>query len=389
MDKTIIKEIVNQYRGGKTELATGYCLYNFLTGIDIGKSSIGAIRQGSKLGKGASYLVVTGTEFTDVGSSVDILRPINISINIGRKFKTKTGKSGARLLADYCKQYKINSSGVQEILKGIEENQLVIVPIKPRMNCKVYVESIDKVEKKQAEVIPFDENTKKMIESIENNETMREEMLENDISSDLDNEVEKACRLVNNGSTGYKGNTRTKCCICSTVPKDSDKTVERTSEVSCVRYEIDRETGNLKCYILTEKIGANNKRARVSIEQYGISLFLSEIDKYATCGDWERQLVRFDSLGYIHPVEINFGATRIIVDGTFMYEVINGVTHIVGQWDSSDEMQVLDDLNIKQKKRLKDNERLQSGLKFIAQHRRFIAPYGLVESISVDGQNKE
>lgn len=384
-NKMDVKEIINQYKDGKVELATGYSLYNFLTGIDIGKSSIGAIRPGSKLGNGNSYLVVTGTEFTDVGNAVDILRPINISINIGRKFKTKTGKTGAKLLNDYCKQYGVNSSGVQEILRGIEENQLVIVPIKPRMNCKVYVDNSDAGVKKQAEVIPFDEGTRKLMESIENSEVMREEMLENNTIDDAEKDYELAARR----GMGNRGNGKNKSCICSTAPKDSEKTVERSTEISSVRYEIDKETGNLKCYILTERIGANNKRARVSIEEYGVSLFLNEIDKYTTCGDWERKLVRFDSLGYIHPVEINFGATRVIVDGTFMYEIVNGVTCIVGQWNNSDEMEILEDLPVKQKKRLKDNEDLQNGLKFIAQHRRFIAPYGLVESIKVDGQNKE
>lgn len=306
----------------QAELRTGYSIAKMLREVDKVESKIGTILEGRA--SGPKYLITTGMQIGSIGEPTNILGDYRLSLEVSQKFKSINGKSVTALLRQYIDDSK-STDGIELLnnIRDIENNKLLLTPIKPKMSCEIIIEEDE-----------LDERMENLPDSARTNK--------------------KRSRI-------------------------------KTSNIEIVKWYTERETGKLQCCVLTDVLdGTSGKRAKVSIEEYGKTLFLTDIERSIKVGaDTEHRFISMTRHGFIKPIKIvNKLGNGIIIDNTFIYSVNsydtegNGLTPIA-YWNNSDELVGGEPFEQIQKTTLYNT--VKKNLTYVAQHRRYIAPNGTVE----------
>ena len=91
----------------------------------------------------------------------------------------------------------------------------------------------------------------------------------------------------------------------------------------------------------------------------------------------DNALIQVTDYGIFKPIYVTDGTTAVAIDGTYMYYIINGETHIIGKWDNNDKMVVTTKIKTKPYTKIMDN------IDFIKNHKKYMAPYLLYDSNNI------
>lgn len=316
------KPLENTDNQRDSDIRLGYSIAKFIREVDTAESNIGKLSEGST--NGPRYLLTTGMQLDMAGNPIHILGDSKTaSLDAVDKFKQIRGKRAAAYLKEYIKDSRCNDGEeLVQRLVDIEGSKCLILPIKPKMACEILVDE-----------------------------------------EDLDSRAEK---LPDTDST-----TRKKGRLKST-------------SIEIIKWATNKETRKLECFILTDVLdGTSGKRGKISIEEYGKRLFLTDIERSTkSISDEGHKYIEITRHGYIKTIKIlNKLGNGIIIDNSFMYSIGVERDTPIAYWNSRNEFVGEEAFHKIEKTTL--YKEIKKNINYIAQHRRYIAPNGLSEFTEV------
>lgn len=305
----------------RSELRIGLCLSRFLREVDTVESHIGNIKEDEA--SHGSYLRVVGLQLEAFEPPADLLSESPVSISAKRKFRGYNGSQASRLLAQYLKlSNQEQESDIDEI-------------------CR-----LNNIEANRELILPIKPGA--------------------------------LCKMEVDKSKVYTGKADSE-------DETTDGVITKSSKIEVVKWLIDKESGALKCYAITEALDAITRvRGRCEIAEYGKKFYLSDIENSMTgrvvgAPKKEHKFISMTNFGYIKPIRIeNSMGSGFAVDNNYIYSFTNGGEPIpIAYWDDSNS--IIGDKEYEKAMELPVYKELEKGLGFIAQHRRFIGPYFLTE----------
>lgn len=305
----------------RSELRIGLCLSRFLREIDTVESHIGNIKE-DETSRG-TYLRIMGLQLEAFEPPADLLSELPISISAQRKFRGYNGSQAIRLLGQYLKLSN------QEQYNEVDE-----------------LYRLNNIEANRELILPIKPGA--------------------------------LCKIEVDKSKVYNGKA-------DDGDESTDGVVTKSSKIEVVKWCTDKESGELKCYVITEALDAITRvRGRCEIVEYGKKFFLSDIEnsmanRVTGTSKKEHKFISMTNFGYIKPIRIeNSMGSGFAVDNNYIYSFTNGGEPLpIAYWDESNN--IIGDEEYEKAKELPVYKELEKGLGFIAQHRRFIGPYFLTE----------
>ncbi|MCL4417392.1 MAG: hypothetical protein M1365_11960 [Actinobacteria bacterium] len=166
-------------------------------------------------------------------------------------------------------------------------------------------------------------------------------------------------------------------CIISI---ESSNIKSKAIKISSVIWKMDRETNKFqgKILIYVKSIGKNSGVYKLPFEEYGKSFKIESIERSIKNSNIDRESVKFNRFGIINPLVINDGRNEIALDCCNLYIILNNSVNIIGKWGINGTINETDEAISLHK--TKAYKYLKTNLDYIEKHKRFIAPFGLVES---------
>lgn len=153
----------------------------------------------------------------------------------------------------------------------------------------------------------------------------------------------------------------------------------KQAEISNLKWITNRETGKLECSIaFTSSNLTSQETTRFSITEYLKKFRLAQMELQAKGNKYDDNLISINNYGIIKPIVIKEGKASVAIDGTYLYYTINSDTHIIGYWDDSNKLIITSDIKCKAMNKINKN------LDLIRNHKKYIAPYLLHESNTVE-----
>ena len=175
-----------------------------------------------------------------------------------------------------------------------------------------------------------------------------------------------------------KGIERNKYLI-EPIKPGTEVTIQHDNKTLRTRIDTNRwfsckETGRLECVLISDKIPELlNKRVRVGIEDYGKKI--TNVDTEREFSKLNRDIISMTKFGLIKPIALQNKNDVIILDNQYIYNVTDDKAMIIGSWDNG---------KLAGMERAKDKigsiyKRLEVYVKYVSKHKKYIAPYGLME----------
>lgn len=89
-------------------------------------------------------------------------------------------------------------------------------------------------------------------------------------------------------------------------------------------------------------------------------------------------IIRMTDYGIIKPIEVRYKNSSIAIDNTYIYYTVDNITKIVGGWNLSGDLTIIDNVKGKHMTKIKEN------MSLIKSHRKYIAPYTLYETNTIE-----
>lgn len=201
----------------------------------------------------------------------------------------------------------------------------------------------------------------------------------------LDQEVYKGrIEHVNTLIKGFNSNRvlavpfklRTDVIVTIKDAQNRDKRLEGT--INCLSWKTNKETGKLegKAVVKHDNPMSGFKSVLIPFTEYGTRMTLTNLERTLKTSEIQPEFISMINEGFIRPIIISDGNVVIAVDCKNMYLISDNSTIIVGAWSDKGMMELV---NIDSIKKTKAYIKLNSAIRYIEGHRRFIAPLGLVE----------
>jgi len=157
---------------------------------------------------------------------------------------------------------------------------------------------------------------------------------------------------------------------CNIDVKMETVNVNKDVIIKCLKWFNDKDSFKLKCEIIFETSNqfGSSKTFKLPITDYIKNFRLKNLSLTINSKKIDSGLLEVTDYGIFKPIEISDGASTIAIDGSFLYNTINGDTNVVGKW-VGDELVLISKVNTKAYKRLLQN------MDVIVAHRRYIGPY--------------
>lgn len=171
-----------------------------------------------------------------------------------------------------------------------------------------------------------------------------------------------------------------------TFEESNGKKVTTSTKVTSVRWNSDRKTGKLNCFIhcTVEKgfFDGNNRTVKIPIIEYGENIKLPQIEQTLKSSETDRELIKMNSVGFIKPIVVTDDKFTLALDNQHLYRVTDDKVFIIGNWKSGKIVDFQGGIEPVQKS--KAFKKLHNGASYVERHRRFIVPYGLFEANKID-----
>lgn len=168
--------------------------------------------------------------------------------------------------------------------------------------------------------------------------------------------------------------------------KDGDKERKMDGIVTSVCWNTNTDTGDIEGQALVRHMGRSPgvyvnehfKVSRIPLSNYGKEIILSNIERNLKTSQVQPQFISMTNEGIIKPIIIDDGKIKLAVDYRYMYIITDDSdVIIIGTWQKGG---MVEHKNIGYANHSKAYRKLQTAIKFIENHRRFISPLGLIDS---------
>ena len=167
------------------------------------------------------------------------------------------------------------------------------------------------------------------------------------------------------------------------IETDDDRLIKKNLTVGFVRWNINRETGLMESFILSDSADMLIKVVKVNIVDYLKKFFLTDIERaYNDSSKDITDVIEMTPHGYIKPIKFKCKKYNVIIDNCFMYIEDKGQLNPIAYWSYHDEL--IGNSEFKRLKLTKDyKEHISQYITYIDKHRRFIGPAVLTEAKEV------
>lgn len=152
------------------------------------------------------------------------------------------------------------------------------------------------------------------------------------------------------------------------------------ADLEYVMWGIDKETNRFQGKIIVKL--SNSKRSggthKINFEQYGKAFKIQSIENSLKRSRINRESVEMTRFGYVKPLLVKDKNIELALDGVNIYLITNDGAIIVGDWNSLGS--TTGNQLVKSLEKHSAYKYIQKNLEFIEKHKRFIAPFGLVET---------
>lgn len=157
---------------------------------------------------------------------------------------------------------------------------------------------------------------------------------------------------------------------------DGEKFKKQDAQISLIKWDTNKDTHKINCNISFELNNKNSGTNKITldIKDYITKFRLSQMDIQAKGKNHDKNMIKVNDYGMFKPIYVTDNTSAVVVDGTYMYYILNDETHIIGYWDVTDKMKVTANIKTKAFTRVMDN------IEYIRNHKRYIAPYLLLEA---------
>lgn len=158
--------------------------------------------------------------------------------------------------------------------------------------------------------------------------------------------------------------------------QNRDKRLE--GKIRGLSWKTNKETGKIegKAVVKYDNILSGYKSVLIPFTEYGTRMTLTNLERKLKTSEIQPEFISMINEGVIRPIIISDGNIVIAVDCKNMYLISDNSTIIVGAWSDKGMMELV---NLDSIKKTKAYTKLNSAIRYIEGHRRFIAPLGLVE----------
>ena len=178
-----------------------------------------------------------------------------------------------------------------------------------------------------------------------------------------------------------------KCLVIPIMPKsackitcvvDGTKKSRELATLYYLKWMTNKSTYKLECQAaFTIKTNNGDKIVKFPMSEYGKTFITDKIDYWNGINKSTRTLIDMTDLGLLKPIEITNGNQSIVVDGTFIYWLHNGIVNVVGEWDNQKADIIINPDVVKAIGKSDIYKFFSDNITLICGHRNLIAPYGL------------
>lgn len=362
MTESVCNKCIGDEECGKyCALHAGHALYNFLRKIDITETKIGNYE--STVKGGIKDLVVSGHKVWEVENPSSLLTNINTILSTETKINGMFNMTPTKLLLNYCKTVGIEKSEIDslsQVLGSLTKNRVLVLSLKPHMDCEIVVEKSNEVQKAKSE----------KHENIEANGT-------NGAGTNGTNGVGATGAGETVGVTGTAGGKqKKKKDAVEASSKHKTRYKFDDAKVIYLAWRTNKETHKLECTVAF-KTGSKEKDKvyTYSMTDY-MKYFRVKSTEYVSTIDFD--MIQMTNYGIIKPISVTDGKTTVAIDGSYVYDVQGQVLHIIGRWSEKGELRIDKTSKTKPLKKIIDN------LIILKNHRKYIAPYMLHECNNIE-----
>lgn len=168
---------------------------------------------------------------------------------------------------------------------------------------------------------------------------------------------------------------------CEITVKENNKTITLDCKTLSIKWDSDKKNGKLTCYVLCEiekhTLENNTRIVKIPVSEYGESIRLPQIERTLKSSETDREMIKMTSVGYIKPIVISDDKFVLALDGQHLYRIVDDKIFIIGNWKNGK----IADFNNGTDSVIKSKayKKLHNAASYIDRHRRFIAPYGMME----------
>lgn len=202
-----------------------------------------------------------------------------------------------------------------------------------------------------------------------------------DINEEIDTEVKKEVlqKLLDIDNK--------KCLVIPIIPKseckincviDGNKKSRELATLKYLKWTTNKSTYRLECQAsFSIKTNNGDKIVKFPMTEYGKTFITDKIDYWNGINNSTRTLIDMTDLGLLKPIEITNGTQSIVVDGTFIYWLHNGIVNVVGEWDNQKADAIINPDVVKAIGKSDIYKFFSNNITLICGHRNLIVPYGL------------
>ena len=153
------------------------------------------------------------------------------------------------------------------------------------------------------------------------------------------------------------------------------------TEIRAVLWRVEGKIGKLSnSIIMRQKQGWRREEIfKIPIEEYGTTFRVNNIEEGLKTGEIDRNTVKVTRFGYVKPLVLKGKNVRVAIDGRNIYIVDGYDIWVLGRWEYNGKGKAEEELK-RQIGNCNVYKYLMKNLDYIEKHRRFIAPFKLVDA---------
>lgn len=156
------------------------------------------------------------------------------------------------------------------------------------------------------------------------------------------------------------------------------KKTKLAAKVKYIKWLTNRDTYKLECTVGFElETGEGQKIVSLPISEYGRNFVPDKMEYWNDINKSNIDVLSFNNIGLIKPLELTDGLQSLIVDGSYLYWLHNGTTSVVGEWDYTTGNLII---NADIQKSLARNDifkQLKNNITLLNGHKHLMIPYNL------------
>lgn len=171
---------------------------------------------------------------------------------------------------------------------------------------------------------------------------------------------------------------------------NGQKKTKVPAKVKYIKWSTNKETFKLECVIgFDVDTGDSKKVVSMPIDLYGRDYAPDKMEYWVDINKSNINVLKFNTIGLIHPLELTDGMQSLVVDGTYLYWLHNGITSVVGEWDYVNNTLIINEDIKKALAKTEIFKYLKNNLSLLNGHKNLIMPFNLAQLNKINVKEKK